>query len=99
MTSRSICASTREQYFGVSAHTRAVGWAAFEGTFHYDELLSDVVAHQVYGYCTTGIEPVVEWDTVALRGEEWRHRIAEVRAALDALLSASEIQDRKSRTD
>ncbi|MFF3329472.1 hypothetical protein ACFYWX_07890 [Streptomyces sp. NPDC002888] len=75
-----------------------MAWAAFEGTFHYDELLTDQVAHQVYGYRTTGAEPVVEWDTAALRGEEWRHRIAEARAALDALLSASEIRGRMSRT-
>lgn len=83
----------------VCADTQAVAWAAFEGAFHYDELLTDQVAHQVYGYCTTGTEPVVEWDTAALQGEEWRHRIAKARAALDALLSASAMRDRKSRTD
>ncbi|MEU9225875.1 hypothetical protein AB0D40_16080 [Streptomyces massasporeus] len=69
--------------------TRSVAWAAFEGSFHYDELLTDQVAHQVYGYCMAGAEAVVEWDTTALRGEEWRLRVAEARAALDALLSAS----------
>ncbi|MER7957317.1 hypothetical protein [Streptomyces sp. NPDC096030] len=83
----------------VCADARAVAWAAFEGTFHYDALLTDEVAHQVYGYCTTGAEPVVEWDLEALRGEEWRRRITEARGALDALLSASELRCRKSRTD
>ncbi|WP_162625098.1 hypothetical protein [Streptomyces cadmiisoli] len=78
----------------VCADTRAVAWTAFEGTFHYDELLTGQVAHQVYGYCRTGAEPVIEWDTAVLQGEEWRHRIAEARAALDALLSASEIRGR-----
>lgn len=67
-----------------------MAWAAFEGTFHYDQLLTERVAHQVYGYCVTGAEPVVEWDTAALRSDEWRLGIGEARAALDALLSASE---------
>jgi hypothetical protein len=98
-TSLDLREYTRAVLRRVCADTRAVAWAAFEGTFHYDELLTDQVAHQVYGYCATGTEPVVEWDTAALRGEEWRQRIAEARAALDALLSASEIRDRKSRTD
>ncbi|PKW12395.1 hypothetical protein SAMN05428944_0345 [Streptomyces sp. 1222.5] len=83
----------------VCADTRAVAWAAFEGTFHYDELLTSRVAHQVYGYCTTGAEPVVEWDTAALRGDKWRNRIAEARAALDALLSASEVGTRQEGGD
>ncbi|MER5398131.1 hypothetical protein [Streptomyces sp. NPDC002599] len=90
---------TRAVLRRVCADTQAVAWAAFEGAFHYDELLTDQVAHQVYGYCTADAEPVVEWDTVALRGEEWRHRIAEARAAVDALLSASEIRGSKSSTD
>jgi hypothetical protein len=38
----------------------------------------------------TAVEPVVEWDTAALQSEEWRRGIAGARAALDALLSASE---------
>ncbi|MFE5483657.1 hypothetical protein [Streptomyces sp. NPDC056527] len=86
---------TRAALRRVCADTRAVAWAAFEGSFHYDELLTDQVAHQVYGYCATGAEPVVEWDTAALRGEEWRRRIAEARGALEALLSASEIRHGK----
>ncbi|WP_158690614.1 hypothetical protein [Streptomyces sp. 142MFCol3.1] len=90
---------TRAVLQRVCADTRSVAWAAFEGSFHYDELLTDQVAHQVYGYCMTGAEPVVEWDTAVLRGEEWRHRIAEARAALDTLLSASDIRRRKSSTD
>ncbi|MEU3337385.1 hypothetical protein [Streptomyces sp. NPDC006668] len=86
---------TRAVLRRVCADTRAVAWTAFEGTFHYDELLTDEVAHQVYGYCTTGAEPVVEWDTAALQGEEWRRGIAGARAALDALLSASETARRE----
>ncbi|MEU9371254.1 hypothetical protein AB0D71_42830 [Streptomyces avermitilis] len=98
-TSLDLRGYTRAVLRRVCADTRAVAWAAFEGAFHYDELLTDVVANQVYGHCMTGTEPVVEWDIAALRAEEWRHRIAEARTALDALLSASDIQDRKSRTD
>ncbi|MGQ4363840.1 hypothetical protein [Streptomyces sp. SAS_272] len=90
---------TRAVLQRVCADTRSVAWAAFEGSFHYDELLTDEVAHQVYGSCMTGAEPVVEWDAEALRGDEWRHRIAEARAALDALLSGSDIRSGKSRTD
>lgn len=97
-TSLDLRGYTRAVLQRVCADTRAVAWAAFEGTFHYDELLTDQVAHQVYGYCITGTEPVVEWDTAALNAEEWRHRIAEARAALDAMLPASERQDRESRT-
>ncbi|MGW1022177.1 hypothetical protein ACWD4J_00460 [Streptomyces sp. NPDC002577] len=78
----------------VCEDTRAVAWAAFEASFHYDELLTDQVAHEIYGYCVTGAEPVAEWDIATLRSEEWRHRIAEVRAALDALLSAPEVRHR-----
>lgn len=82
-------AYTRAALRRVCADGRAVAWAAFEGSFHYDELLSERVAHQVYGYCVTGAEPVVEWDIAVLRSDEWRLGIAEVRAALDALLSDS----------
>ncbi|MEU1540338.1 hypothetical protein ABZ461_19905 [Actinacidiphila glaucinigra] len=98
-TSLDLCEYTRAVLKRACADTPAVAWAAFEGTFNYDELLTDQVAHQVYGYCATGTEPVVEWDTAALRGEEWRQRIAKARAALDALLPASEVRDRNSRTD
>ncbi|MFJ6646393.1 hypothetical protein ACIQPS_12130 [Streptomyces sp. NPDC091290] len=84
---------TRVALQRLCAHTRSVAWAAFEGSFHYDQLLTGQVAHQVYGYCIAGAEAVVEWDTAALRGEEWRLRIAEARAALDALLSATKQQE------
>lgn len=80
----------RGQRFGGCARTGGgVAWAAFEGSFRYDELLSERVAHQVYGYCVSGAEPVVEWDIAVLRSDEWRLGIAEVRAALDDLLSDS----------
>lgn len=65
----------------------AVAWAAFEGSFAYDELLTAPVAFMIYGYCVSGGEPVVAWDRDVLRGEAWQERIAGARAALDALLS------------
>ncbi|MGW4898197.1 hypothetical protein ACWEQL_39040 [Kitasatospora sp. NPDC004240] len=71
----------------VCADGPAVAWAAFEGSFHYDELLTDQVAHQVYGLCVSGGDPVVEWDTVGLRTAGWRRRVAGARAALDVLLA------------
>lgn len=89
-TSLDLRAYTRAALRRVCEGSRAVAWAAFEGSFHYDELLTDQVAHQVYGYCVSGTEPVIEWDRAALRSEEWRHRIAGARTALDALRSAPE---------
>lgn len=89
-TSLDLRAYTRAALRRVCEGTWAVAWAASEGSFHYDELLTDEVARQVYGYCVSGTEPVVEWDTATLRSEEWKHRIAGVRTALDALLSAPE---------
>ncbi|WP_329376637.1 hypothetical protein OG625_03810 [Streptomyces sp. NBC_01351] len=66
---------------------RAVAWAGFEGSIHYDHLLTDEVARQIYGYCASGTEPVIEWDLATLRTERWRRRLTEARAALDALLA------------
>ncbi|MET9881068.1 hypothetical protein ABZZ36_41805 [Actinacidiphila glaucinigra] len=94
-TSLDLREYTRAVLRPVCADTRAVAWAAFEGTFHYDELFTDQMAHQVYGYCTTDSEPVIEWNIAALRSEEWRHRIAEARAAFEALVDASGTGDGK----
>ncbi|MER5836284.1 hypothetical protein ABT116_37070 [Streptomyces sp. NPDC002130] len=68
------------------ADGRAVAWAGFEGSFHYDHLLTEDIASSVYGYCVSGAEPVVAWDFATLRGMAWKKRIAETRAALEALL-------------
>ncbi|MEE1766402.1 MULTISPECIES: hypothetical protein [unclassified Streptomyces] len=81
-------AYTRAALRRVCEGTRAVAWTAFEGSFHYDELLTQQVAHQVYGYCVSGGEPVTAWDITALRGARWRSRVAEARVALETLLSA-----------
>lgn len=69
---------------------RAVAWAAFEGSFHYDRLLAGSVAHQVYGYCVSGGDAVVEWDSERLRSEAWRRGVGEAWGALDELLGGGE---------
>ncbi|MGW2274161.1 hypothetical protein [Streptomyces yangpuensis] len=76
---------TRAVLRRLCADGRAVAWAAYEGSFHFDHLLTPDIAEQVYGYCVSGFEPVVEWDGDALRGDDWKRRIAEVRAAVDRL--------------
>lgn len=37
----------------------SVAWLAFEGSFHFDHLLTDDVAGQVYGLCAHGDVPLV----------------------------------------
>lgn len=90
MTSPSICASTREQRFGGCARTCGRWPGRLSRGRSARTNSSERVADQVYGYCVTGAEAVVEWDTAVLRSDEWRLGIAEARAALNALLSASE---------
>ncbi|MEU5275205.1 hypothetical protein AB0G87_02170 [Streptomyces asoensis] len=94
-TSLDLRAYTRAVLLRLCADTRSVAWAAFEGTFHYDELLGDRVADQIYGHCASRAEPAVAWDTEVLRGEEWRRGVAEARAALDALLAGPGTPDRR----
>lgn len=81
---------TRAVLRRLCADTPAVAWAAFEGTFDYDELLGDRVADQVYGHCAHHAEPAVARDAEVLRSEEWRRGVAGARAALDALLAGQE---------
>lgn len=50
-------AFTRAALRRVCESTPAVAWAALEGTFSYEELLTDQVARQVYGYCVSGPRP------------------------------------------
>ncbi|MER5883668.1 hypothetical protein ABT160_07550 [Streptomyces sp. NPDC001941] len=85
-TSLDLRTYTREALRRVCADGPAVAWAAFEGTFHYDRLLTADVASSVYGYCVSGAEPVVTFEAATLRGESWKALIAQARSALDALL-------------
>lgn len=40
----------------------SVAWLAFEGSFHFDHILTDTVADQIYGICATGDSPLVVLD-------------------------------------
>ncbi|MEO6086534.1 MAG: hypothetical protein ABIQ18_25815 [Umezawaea sp.] len=40
-------------------HPGSVAWPTFEGSFHFDHLLTDDVADQVYGLCAHGDIPLV----------------------------------------
>jgi hypothetical protein len=64
-------------------HPGSVAWLAFEGSFHFDHLLTDDVADQVYGLCAHGDVPLVvvedEPESKALLEE----RLADYRDRLD----------------
>ncbi|WP_217241713.1 hypothetical protein [Streptomyces sp. AC555_RSS877] len=85
-TSLPLHVYTRETLRRLCADGRAVAWAGFEGSFHYDHLLTEDMASSVYGCCVSGAEPEVARDFTILRGAAWRKRIAETRAALEELL-------------
>jgi hypothetical protein len=63
----------------------SVVWLAFEGSFHFDHLLTDDVAYQVYGLCAHGDVPLVvvedEPESKALLEErlvDYRDRLASI---------------------
>ncbi|MEV3973488.1 hypothetical protein AB0K68_36045 [Streptomyces sp. NPDC050698] len=85
-TSLALSTYTCEVLRRLCADGRAVAWAGFEGSFHYDHLLTEDVASSVYGYCVSGSEPVVAWDFATLRSAAWRRGMAEARAILQGLL-------------
>ncbi|WP_307530125.1 hypothetical protein [Streptomyces umbrinus] len=69
------------------ADGRAAAWVGFEGSFHYDHLLTtEDISSSVYGYCVSDADPVASWDMAALRSAAWKEGIAETRAALEELL-------------
>ncbi|MFI6965790.1 hypothetical protein [Streptomyces sp. NPDC050255] len=61
---------------------RAVAWAGFEGSFHYDHLLTEHIASSVYGHCVSGHEPTTSWDMPTLRSAAWKTGVAQTRATL-----------------
>ncbi|WP_159027572.1 MULTISPECIES: hypothetical protein [unclassified Streptomyces] len=85
-TSLDLSTYTCEALRRLCADDRAVAWAGFEGSFHYDHLLTEDIASSVYGCCASGAEPAVARDFATLRSAAWRQRIAETRAALQELL-------------
>lgn len=59
-----------------------VAWLGFEGSFHFDFLLADEVAHQIYGVCSFGEDPVVILDDQELNSAAWRETLGRYRLAL-----------------
>ncbi|MFG1895501.1 hypothetical protein ACGFIP_15925 [Micromonospora zamorensis] len=59
-----------------------VVWLGFEGSFHFDDILTEAVAPQVYGVCAPGDDPVVAPDLATLRTPEWRSVVASFRSRL-----------------
>ncbi|WP_406004925.1 hypothetical protein OG440_01185 [Streptomyces sp. NBC_00637] len=85
-TSLDLHVYTHEVLRRLCADGRAIAWAGFEGSFHYDHLLTEDIASSVYGYCVSGTEPEVAWSFAILRGAAWKKRIAGTRATLEGLL-------------
>lgn len=85
-TSLTLSTYTGEALGRLCADGRAVAWAGFEGSFHYDHLLTEDIASSVYGYCASGAEPVVARDFATLRSAAWRQQIAATGRTLQELL-------------
>ncbi|MEU8220320.1 hypothetical protein AB0C47_31630 [Micromonospora taraxaci] len=64
-----------------SASGRVV-WMAFEGSFHFDHILTEAIAPQVYGICAPGDDPVVVPDLETLKTPHWRSVVASYRSRL-----------------
>ncbi len=60
----------------------SMAWLGFEGSFGFDDILSDADAPQIYGVCAPGGEPVVATDLDALKTPEWRSIISSFRSQL-----------------
>lgn len=60
----------------------SVVWLGFEGSFHFDDILTDAIAPQIYGVCAPGVEPVVAPDLDTLKTPAWRSVIASFRSRL-----------------
>ncbi|MEU5724236.1 hypothetical protein ABZ783_20730 [Micromonospora sp. NPDC047738] len=50
----------------------SVVWLGFEGSFHFDNVLTDAIAPQIYGVGAPGREPVVAPDLETLKTPAWR---------------------------
>jgi hypothetical protein len=59
-----------------------VVWLGFEGSFHFDHVLTDVSAPQTYGVGAPGVDPVAAPDLPALRTPGWRAVIRSFRDRL-----------------
>ncbi|GAB3698133.1 hypothetical protein GCM10027589_59570 [Actinocorallia lasiicapitis] len=62
-----------------------VAWLGFEGSFHYDHLLTDDIAPQVYGLCSASTDPLLAVHEVMRNGDSWRDTMRLYREELVAL--------------
>ncbi|GAB4102226.1 hypothetical protein GCM10028790_12440 [Micromonospora taraxaci] len=60
----------------------SVVWMAFEGSFHFDHILTEAIAPQVYGICAPGDDPVIVPDLETLKTPHWRSVVASYRSRL-----------------
>lgn len=59
-----------------------VAWCAFEGSFHFDHLLTDDIARQVYGVATPTLGVRTALDDATLQGAAWLATVHTARAAV-----------------
>ncbi len=63
-------------------HPGSVAWLAFEGSFHFDHILTESVADQIYGVCATNDSPLVTLDDDAAARAALRDRMRAYRMRL-----------------
>lgn len=61
----------------------SVAWLAFEGSFHFDHILTESVADQIYGICATGDSPLVVLDDEPVARAALNGRIRAYRMRLE----------------
>ncbi len=59
--------------------TGGVVWLGFEGSFHFEHVLTPDVATSVYGVCAPGMPPQVAITRLELESEQWAAAVAAVR--------------------
>ncbi|WP_344971879.1 hypothetical protein [Salinactinospora qingdaonensis] len=52
-----------------------LAWLGFEGSFHYDHLLTDEIAEEIYGICGENEEPIVILDEEELHKASWKETL------------------------
>lgn len=61
----------------------SVAWLAFEGSFHFDHLLTDDIFDQIYGVCAFEESPLVVVDDNAVLSALLQERMADYRERLN----------------
>ncbi|WP_320064400.1 hypothetical protein [Micromonospora sp. RTGN7] len=61
----------------------SVAWLAFEGSFHFDHILTEDVTDQIYGACATGDTPLVVLDYEPTARRALAERIRDYRLRLN----------------